>query len=523
MNSSICIETLATQVNRSPQPRVSALRRPPLLRRLGGLLLALVAMNGATAAPNILWIMADDLRPQLGCYGDKTVRTPHLDTLAERSLRFDRAYVQSAVCSPSRNSMLSGLRPNTTGLLGFGKRVRSVVPDIVTLPQHFKENGYHALGFGKIFHIYDESMLGSEDDPESWSEPLWLPTVPVWGPRQNKLRNRLIAEARAAGKTFSHPHDWPRAETWDDSDLPDDQMQDGQTTKMAVEFLHSRRDHSEPFFLAVGYLRPHLPFNAPRRYWDLYAAGSMTLPTHRQIPLSGFPFTINRGFVSNYHKMPASDAIDDAFRRRYIQAYYACISYVDACVGRLMTALDQSGHLENTVIVFLGDHGYQMGEYDSWGHKHANFEISTRAPLLISKPSMSRAGEGTLEIVEFLDLYPTLCELADLEHPKHLEGQSFAGLLDKESPQKGYACSEIRRRAKNKRVTGHSVRTSQFRFTRWKDMHGNLVARELYDHRSDDRFKLSEPGLLETRNVIHDESFAATIQQLETILETVFQ
>ena len=222
--------------------------------------------------PNVLWIMSDDMRPQLGCYGDTVVHSPNLDQFANRALRLDRAYVQCAICSPSRNSMLSGLRPNTTGLRGFGTRVRDVVPDVITLPQHFRQHGYYSAAFGKIFHIYAESMLGSEDDPESWSQPLTLPSVPVWGPVQNAVREQLIAQARASGQVFSHPHDWPRAETWDESDVTDDEMQDGNTTALAEAFLATRVNQDEPFFLAVGFLRPHLPYNAPRKYWDLYEA-----------------------------------------------------------------------------------------------------------------------------------------------------------------------------------------------------------------------------------------------------------
>ena len=204
-------------------------------------IISLATTAWAVAQRNVVWVMADDLRPQLGCYGDPVVKSPHIDHFATRALRFEHAYVQCAVCSPSRNSMLSGLRPNTTGLRGFGIKVREVVPDIVTLPQHFKNHGYETRAFGKIFHIYDESMLGDEDDPESWSKPTRWPEVPVWGPEQNALRDRLIREAKRAGKEFDHPHDWPRAETWDDSDLPDDQMQDGDTTAAVEDYLASRR------------------------------------------------------------------------------------------------------------------------------------------------------------------------------------------------------------------------------------------------------------------------------------------
>jgi iduronate 2-sulfatase len=475
-----------------------------------GLLCGLFAGTAHSAngnAPNILWIMSDDLRPQLGCYGDEIVKTPHLDALAEQTLRFDNAYVQSAICSPSRNSMLSGLRPNTTGLRGFGTRVREVVPDIITLPQHFKQNGYDARAFGKIFHIYDESMLGNEDDPESWSRPQQLPTVPVWGPEQTVLRNRLIAEAKASGKQFNHPHDWPRAETWDDSDIPDDEMQDGNTTAMVEEYLQSRKGNDQPFFLAVGFLRPHLPFNAPRKYWDMYDPATLPLPTFRQIPEGAPPWSVTQGIVKNYYNMPSFDEIDESFKQRYLQAYLACISYVDACVGRVMAALEASGHADNTIIVFLGDHGYQVGEYDSWGHKHSNFEISTRAPLLVRAPGMKLAGGSTAEPTEFLDLYPTLCELAGLTPPIHLEGKSFAPLLDDErGTHHNAACSEMRRGGTR---LGRSIRTKDFRYTEWRDKKEQLIARELYDHRRD-----REQGYLETVNIVDRPEFMKVAAQL---------
>lgn len=455
--------------------------------------------------PNVLWVMADDLRPQLGCYGDAIVKSPNIDRFATGALRLDHAYVQSAVCSPSRNSMLSGLRPNTTGLRGFGVKVREVVPDIVTLPQHFKNHGYESRAFGKIFHIYDESMLGDEDDDESWSEPTRWPEVPVWGPEQNALRDRLIVEARQAGKEFNHPHDWPRAETWDDSDVPDDQMQDGDTTAAAEQYLRSRRGRNEPFFLAVGFLRPHLPFNAPKKYWDLYEPKELALPQFRMLPRNVPPWVVSQSMVKNYYKMPTLEEADTAFLQRYLQAYLACISYVDACFGRLMTALRESGHAEDTIVVFMGDHGYQMGEYDSWGHKHSNFEISTRAPLLISAPEMRQAGTSSRELIEFLDLYPTLCDLADLPKPEHLEGVSFASLLDGQVRGRNAACSEMNRRGR----LGRSLRTPEFRYTEWRGAKNSLVARELYDHRHD-----TTPGQLETENVVDDPTMSDVVTRL---------
>ncbi|MBW3600382.1 MAG: sulfatase [Planctomycetes bacterium] len=460
----------------------------------------------AAPRPNVLWIMSDDLRPQLGCYGDELVQTPCLDRFSTRALRFERAYIQCAICSPSRNSMLSGLRPNTTGLRGFGVHLRDAVPDVTTLPQHFKNHGYHTQAFGKIFHIYAESMLGSEDDPASWSEPLRLPSVPVWGPEQNALRQRLIAHARAEGKEFNHPHDWPRAETWDDSDVPDDQMQDGELAAMAEAFLKSRAGAEQPFFLAVGFLRPHLPFNAPRKYWRLYDPQELPLPAFRTRPKGAPPWSVTQGIVRNYHNMPAPEEIDEAFLRRYLQAYLACISYMDACFGRLMTALENAGLADNTIVVFIGDHGYQMGEYDSWGHKHSNFEISTRTPLLVRAPGMHAGGRGSRQLVEFLDLYPTLCELAGLPPPQHLEGKSFARLLDDpEAPHRNAAYSEMQRG----RRLGRTIRTANHRYTEWRDGAGRLVARELYVHRPDDT-----DHLLEVANVADDPALEPIVRDL---------
>ena len=459
----------------------------------------------ADERPNILWVIADDLRPQLGCYGDDVVKSPHIDQFSKQALRFEHAYVQSAVCSPSRNSFLSGLRPNTTGLRGFGVKIRDVVPDIVTLPQHFKNHGYDSRAFGKIYHIYDESMLGDEDDLLSWSQPTRWPEVPVWGPEQNKLRDQLIESARNAGKEFKHPHDWPRAETWDNSNIPDDEMQDGNTTAAVEQYLASRRDQQEPFFLAVGFLRPHLPFNAPKKYWDLYNPNKLSLPAFRKPPLNAPPWSFNKGIVKNYYNMPTIEQADTAFLQKYTQAYLACISYVDACFGRLMTALEKSGHADNTIIVFMGDHGYQMGEYNSWGHKHSNFEISTRTPLMISSPNMQSRGHASVDLVEFLDLYPTFCELADLPRPAQLEGQSFASLLHGKPSSRVAACSEMRR---GNRV-GRSIRTTEFRYTEWRGPNNQIVAQELYDHRND-----KSPGQLEVENIIGDPKMADVAKRL---------
>lgn len=459
----------------------------PLLRP-APLLLAFAAATtfSAAAQPNVLLIIADDLRPQLGAYGDALVKTPHLDRFAQGALRFDRAYVQQAVCSPSRNSFLSGLRPGTTGLRGFGRTLRSAVPDVVTLPQHFKQHGYHAEAMGKIFHVYAETGLGSEDDPQSWSVPAWLPTKAPWGPRQEALRQQAIAEARAAGKEFKHSHDWPRGEVVDDPDVPDDELRDGETAARAAAFLLARgkgrgRD-AKPFFLAVGFYQPHLPFVAPKKYFDLYDPALLPLPDETP-PRNAPARTFNPGMTTDFARFPAPARRDAAFKRRYLHSYLASISYMDTCAGRVLDALDRAGLREHTIVAFLGDHGYFMGEYGSWGHKHANYEVATRAPLLVRAPGMTTGGRSSAALVEFVDLYASLAELAGLPAPARHEGLSFAPLLREPSlPWKRAAFSEMQR---GQLGLGRAIRTEHHRYVEWSDRTGAVVARELYDHRTD--------------------------------------
>jgi iduronate 2-sulfatase len=453
-----------------------------------------------TGRPNVLLIISDDLRPQLGAYGDPLVKTPHLDRFARSALRFDRAYAQQASCSPSRNSFLSGLRPGTTGLRGFGRTLRSAVPDVVTLPQHFQQHGYHTIGLGKIFHVYAETGLGSEDDPASWSEPLWLPAKAPWGPEHEAIRQRLIAEARAAGREFNHSHDWPRGGTWEAPEVPDEELRDGETAARAADFLRSRAGRDEPFFLAVGFYQPHLPYVAPRKYFDLYDPDRLPLPD--ETPPRGAPRgTFIAGMLDRYLDFPPVEQRDAAFKRRYLQAYLANISYVDACTGRVLDALDAAGLSDTTLVVFLGDHGYFMGEYGSWGHKQANYEMATRSPLLVRAPGMKAAGQATPALVELVDLYATLAGLAGLPAPARHEGWSFAPLLDEPArPWKTAAFSEMPRRI----GLGRAIRTDRHRYVEWTNPAGAVVARELYDHRTDPEERENIAGAHGNRALVDD-------------------
>ncbi len=391
----------STPSPRPPRARAHGFHLPTLAlalaRLLGGFLL--VAPGLAANRPNVLLIISDDLRPQLGAYGDRVVKSPHLDRLAQSSLRFDRAYVQQAVCSPSRNSFLSGLRPSTTGLRGFGRNIRSAVPDVVTLPQHFKQQGYHAVGMGKIFHVYAETGLGSEDDPLSWSVPIWLPTKAPWGPEHEGIRQRLIAEARAAGREFKHSHEWPRGGVLEAADVPDEELRDGETAARAANFLLGRRGRpNEPFFLAVGFFQPHLPFVAPKKYFDLYAPHRLPLPD--EAPPQGAPKgTFNAGMTDQFYDFPPAEKRDAAFKRRYLQAYLACISYMDACAGRALDALDGAGLRDNTIVVFLGRPRLLHGRIRQLGPQarelrdgHARAHARPRARHESRRPGNVRAG-----------------------------------------------------------------------------------------------------------------------------------
>lgn len=475
------------------------------MRTLLFILIVFATSLVAADRPNVLLIISDDLRPQLGCYGDPIVQTPHLDRFAKTALRFDRAYCQIAICSPSRNSFLSGLRPGTTGLRGFGVTLRETLPDVVTLPQHFKNHGWHSAAFGKVFHVYAETGLGSEDDPASWSQPLYLPKNPVWGPDQEKVRQAHIEADRAAGVVYAHSHDWPRGEAIDDPDIPDDALRDGETALQAAAYLKARATQPEqPFFLAVGFYQPHLPFVAPKKYFDLYDPESLPLPTPDHPPAGAPPYTLNLGMVKNYRHFPAPENQTDAFKRRYLQAYLANISYVDACAGVVLNALEQTGLADNTIVLFLGDHGYYMGEHGSWGHKHSNYEMATRSPLLARAPGMKGAGQATSALVEFVDFYPTLAELARLPVPPQLEGISFAPLLDDPArPWKSAAFSEMQRANK---LLGRSLRTATHRYVEWLGPQGRqVVARELYDLGS---------GTIETVNLADDPAQASLLSEL---------
>jgi iduronate 2-sulfatase len=457
-----------------------------------GIILFLM-VGGLTAAdrPNVLLILSDDLRPQLGCYGDETVISPNIDAFAETAVRFERAYVQQAVCSPSRNSFLSGLRPESTGLMGFGTKLREKVPDAVTLPQHFKNNGYRTVGMGKVYHVYAETGLGSEDDAESWSEPLYEAKNPVWGPEQEADRAKRIAADQKAGVVYNHSHDWPRGESFDDPDVPDDALRDGEIALKAVEFLQAHAENpDQPFFLAVGFFLPHLPFVAPKKYFDMYEDVEIPIPENQDRRIGAPTYAAPFGWAGETHyvNMPPEDQRGSEYQR---------------------AALEETGLADNTIVLFAGDHGYMMGEYGSWGSKHCNYEMAVRAPVLVRAPGIE---PGTAEgLVEFIDFYATLADLAGLPEPARHEGTSFVPLLDDPHREWKLGALSIMRRGGN---VGRAIRTDGYRYVSWRNRQGKKIAEELYDYERD-------PD--EGRNLVDLPEYTQVLKRHQKLLEGGWQ
>lgn len=448
---------------------------------------------------NVLFIAVDDLRPELNCYGAKQMQSPHIDKLAASGLLFERAYVQQAVCNPSRNSVLSGCRPDTTRCMANNTFLRPLMPDVVTLPQVFKNNGWHSLSLGKIFHHSDREP---GDDPLSWSEPSWYHGEPYrhWFTKESddfiKRLKKLPPDKRPK---------LVRGPPFEAADQPDEVYPDGQTATKAIESLRRFKDSEQPFFLGVGFVKPHLPFTCPQKYWDLYPEDTVKLPDNWHAPQGApEPALHNEYELRTYGGIPPKGRIPAATALKLIRGYRACVSFMDAQVGRVMDELDRLGLRQNTLVVFWGDHGYHLGENGLFT-KMTNFELGTRAPLIVSVPGQKTAGQRTRALVEMVDLYPSLAELAGLPLPAHLEGTSFAPLVaNPEQPWKTAAFSQYLRPGKDG-IMGRSVRTDRWRYTEWVSRKGQPLGTELYDEQTDPN---------ENTNIATDPAHAAQIKAM---------
>ena len=436
--------------------------------------------------PNILFIAVDDLRPELGCYGAHYIKSRNIDRIARAGMVFNHAYCQQAVCSPSRSSLMTGTRPDTTKVWNLETHFRKSLPDVITLGEHFKKHGYFVQGIGKIYH-------GLLDDAPSWSVPWRNPDAPTYALRENlKLDLRQFAADPDTDAPEGKPNQGrigfnSRGPAFESAEVPDDAFVDGRVANLAVTTLRDLSRGTVPFFLAVGFVRPHLPFVAPKKYWDLYNPLEIELATNRFRPRDAPEYAVLPGAeLRNYSGIPQG-RINDDLARQLKHGYYAAISYMDAQVGKLLDEIARLGLSEYTIVILWGDHGWKLGEHDAWC-KHSNTEDDTRAPLVLAAPGMRKSGTSTDALVEFVDIYPTLSELAGLPLPGHLEGTSFVPLLD--DPQRAWKSavfSQYPRNRGGRNLMGYSMRTRSHRFTSWRDRNSPLkvIATELYDHRVD--------------------------------------
>lgn len=440
---------------------------------------------GSAARPNIVLIIADDLNNSLGTYG-VPVRTPNLDALAARGVRFDRAYVQYPLCNPSRASFLSGRRPATTRVTTNGIHPRAHMKDVVFLPQHFRQHGYFTARVGKIFHV-SRNYRVNMDDPFSWDETINEP-IPE-GPLLDRF---VVGRRRHFKRSMGEPLDWAPI------DVPDNRLGDGFVAGRAVEMLEHAVERAQPFFLAVGFRRPHLPWETPARYFDLYPPDKIALPDEppddsADIPRAALTYA------------PEETQLTPQQRREGMAAYYASVSYMDAQAGKVLHAIEALGIADRTVVIFLGDHGYHLGEHGGLWQKMTLFEEAARFPLVVAAPGR-RGGVASASLVEAIDLYPTLVELAGLALPSGLEGRSFVSLLD--DPQRPFRDAAVTEKVYRGPI-GRSVRTVRWRYTEWDEGRGGF---ELYDHDRDPR---------EYRNLANDPAHAKTLAELRERLRQV--
>ncbi len=415
--------------------------------------------------PNILFIAVDDLRPQLNCYGREQMISPNIDGLAREGFLFERAYCQIAVCGASRASLLSGIRPTGERFLHYHDRVTDEAPGVTTLPMYLKNNGYTTISNGKIYHHRNDDILAWSEEPyRTGREHRFLK------PENQKIHAEN--QKRTGGKGPNR-----RGPAWECADAPEDKYPDHIMTTKSIRDLKRLSQSEKPFFLAVGYVRPHLPFNAPKRYWDMY--------DHKSIDLADNPFRPkgapdaalhNWGELRNYHDIPKTGPVSEETARNLVHGYYASTTFVDAQIGRLLQALEDLELAENTIVILWGDHGWQLGEHGMWC-KHCNFETSVHVPLIIRVPGY-KSGVRSRRLVEFVDIYPSLCELAGLPLPPHLQGTSFVPLLkDPDLPWKRAVFSRWQ--------NGWSIRTDRYRYTEWHNKQGERTDRMLYDHQTD--------------------------------------
>lgn len=455
-----------------------------MIRILHFLLIGLFATSVAGAAerpPNVLFIAVDDLRPQLGCYGHANMHTPNIDRLASQGMLFERAYCMVPTCGASRASLMTGLRPTPNRFVSYLASAEKEAPGITTLNTQFKNHGYFTLSNGKIFHH-------PEDNAQGWSEQPWRPKArPKVIPPQQVYQLPENRAKQAANKRGRGP-------AYEAADVPDDAYADGVIASRSVQDLQRLARQDQPFFLAVGFFKPHLPFVAPQKYWDLYDREQIHLPETYHRPQDAPRQSIHSwGELRAYSDIPARGPLTDEQARTLIHGYYACVSYTDAQIGKLLDELDRLKLSENTIVVLWGDHGWNLGEHTLWC-KHCCYETSMQVPLIVKVPGMP-GKRKTKGLTELIDLYPTLCELAAIPLPDHLAGRSCVPLL--KDPARKWKSAAIGRF-----VNGDTIRTDKYRFTEYSNRKRGVLANMLYDHEHDPQEDRNISGQPDRREIV---------------------
>ncbi len=452
--------------------------------------------------PNILFIAVDDLKPNIAAYGDMIAKTPGMDKLANQGIVFQRSYCSQAICAATRASIMTGMRPDKTRVWDLVTDFRQVNPNVITIPEYFKSMGYETAGMGKIYHM---GSTGPGHDAPSWSIPYRDAKCPVYA-------LPYVPNEKGRGKAVEY------------ADVPDNTYHDGKLTGMAIELLDSLSKNEKPFFLAVGFLRPHLPFVAPKKYWDMYDRSKFELAPFQQKAQNSPNIAYHRsGELKNYSDIPDFDSYSEKEldhlpadkQRELIHGYYASMSYMDAQILQLLDELDKLGIRENTIIVLWGDHGWHLGDHGLW-NKHTDFEEATHTLLMMSVPG-TKPGLRPLTLCEFTDVFPTLCELTNIPVPNYLDGISLVPAIKKpDANLHEYAFSQYPR--ENGKVMGYTIRTGRFRYTEWMNNsyrtnmpydNRYVMAREMYDYEKDPN---------ETVSVIDKPEY----QQDQKIMEKLF-
>jgi len=456
--------------------------------------------------PNILFISIDDLGPNLGVYGNTHIVSPNIDALAEEGTTFLKTYSQVGVCAPSRASLMIGLRPDSTRVWHLGDKFREIMPEAVTMPQYFHKFGYYTVNMGKIFHNYmPDSVSWDVPDlrPPRYVRPEWLKrdgeTFYVNEETQRKQKRKRDSIIKI--KPNYYADGWNNGPAWEMEDVHDTMYYDGAQTKMAKKVLSGLAEDHQPFYFALGYFRPHLPFAVPKKYWDLYDRNELPLASNPYLPKNSPIMSMNsmyelRGYDGFAHiKHPSEFKMNEDTARILKQGYYASVSYIDAQVGKLMEHLRKLDILKNTIIIIWGDHGWKLGEHNGWC-KQTNYNIDTHVPMIIRAPGQKNKGAKVKKLTELIDMFPSLCELSGIKVPEYLQGQSFVPLMNNpERKWKNAVFSQFHRRPRispdGKRYMGYSMLTPKYHYVEWyywndeSKEKGDWVVSELYDNEID--------------------------------------